>query len=349
MLVPLQRATVHVVSAFTIPPLPDIESLGLIQHAFFADPATSAHHALGQITSSIASSTAATLSNSVPADILSAYKEQLAANPLQTKMATGATVALCGDAIAQSQVADEPYDRRRAASFMAFDACYRWLQHELYPVIVANMQGQYLGGFIGAIPPLATAAKAAGEASGTDPTFFYSVMEQTLASQLGIVPFIYYPVFYTITGILQQLTPAQTADRARETFLPLMKRNLLFWIPVQFVQFGFVEENLQIPFITVCGLAWTIILSVMAGAVQKNENVSEESREMASHYCITGAEDGCEIDPDDLFPHVLEDVVEMDTETRLEVEGKIWEEADGAKSAKEAVEAKTEAEELVGL
>ena len=260
------------------------------------------------------------------------------------KRITGATVALCGDAIAQSQV-EEPYDRRRAASFMTFDACYRWLQHELYPIIVRTMQGQYLGGLVGSIPPLAAAAKAASEATGTEPAFFFSVMEQTLSSQLGIVPFIYYPVFYTITGFLQQLTPDQTVERAKETFVPLMKRNLLFWIPVQFVQFGFVEENLQIPFITVCGLIWTIILSVMAGAAQKNDHATEESREMASHYCITGLEEGCEINPDDLFPHVLEDVIDMDTETRTELEEKMIKEPTNA--LKEDVD--VEKEELVGL
>ena len=55
-------------------------------------------------------------------------------------------------------------------------------------------------------------------------------------------------------------------ERAKEKFIPLMKRNLLFWIPVQFVQFGFVEDGLQIPFLSLCGLMWTVILSAMAGS-----------------------------------------------------------------------------------
>jgi len=284
-------------------------------------------------------------------DILSAYRNQLAANPLQTKMITGATVACLGDALAQSRDIDHPYDRRRAVSFMTFDACYRWLQHEVYPALVEHFHGQYIGGFVAAIPPLAHAAKVAGEASGTDPTFIYSTMEQTLSSQLGVVPFIYYPVFYTITGLLQHLTPSQTVERAKETFIPLMKRNLLFWIPVQFVQFGFVEESLQIPFITVCGLVWTVILSVMAGAAQKNEHATQESREQAAHYCVTGAEEGCEINPDDLFPHVLEDVIEMDMETRLELEGQMTLEKKVEVTIEKStdVEAEEEVEELVVL
>jgi hypothetical protein len=335
--------------AFTIP---SPETWSTLQHVLVADHSTT-QNVLDQFSAGVGalSTSTTTLANALPADILSAYKDQLAAHPLPTKMMTGATVALMGDALAQSRDVDVPYDRRRAASFMTFDACYRLLQHETYPALVANLNGQYLGGLIGAIPPLSLAAKTLGEASGADPTFFYATLEQTLASQLGIVPFLYYPVFYTITGILQNLTVDQTIDRARETFVPLMKRNLLFWIPVQFLQFGFVEENLQIPFLTVCGLIWTIILSVMAGAAQKNTQVTEESREAANSYCVTGSEPDCEIDPDNLFPHVVGDAIDLDMETRTELEGKMTKEAETKKQKlnERPQNVEEDAEELVGL
>jgi hypothetical protein len=72
--------------------------------------------------------------------------------------------------------------------------------------------------------------------------------------------------------MVQGLTSEQTIARAKETFIPLMKRNLLFWIPVQFGTFGYVEENLQIPVLIVCGLVWTVILSLSAGSVTANDN-----------------------------------------------------------------------------
>jgi hypothetical protein len=84
---------------------------------------------------------------------------------------------------------------------------------------------------------------------------------------------IYYPVFYATTGLVQGLTLEETLNRARETFLPLMKRNLMFWIPTQFAVFGFVHENLQISILIVCGLIWTIILSLSAG------NANDEQQE----------------------------------------------------------------------
>ena len=202
-------------------------------------------------------------------DLLAGYRQLLLDRPLPTKMATGALVALAADALAQTRVPDEPYDRRRAASFMAFDACYRALQHWAYPPMVAQLHGQYVGAALGAVPPLAAAAASVAEAAGLGtPSALNAVLEQTMASQLVIVPLIYYPVFYSITGALQELTVEETMQRARDTFVPLMRRNLLFWIPVQFVQFGFVEESLQIPFVTACGLVWNVILSVLAGSAQ---------------------------------------------------------------------------------
>ncbi|CAJ1960318.1 unnamed protein product [Cylindrotheca closterium] len=187
-----------------------------------------------------------------PSDLLDGYKELLNSNPLPTKMLTGATLAVCGDAIAQSKD-DNEYDKPRAASFAAFDMVYRAVQHFSFPIIVAACHGQYLG----AIPLV-----------GDIDVSQLSAMEQTLASQLGIVPFFYYPVFFSLTGAIQGLSVSGAMDRAKENFVPLMKRNLLFWIPVQFIQFGYIQEDLQIPFLSMCGLAWTFILSVAAGSAK---------------------------------------------------------------------------------
>jgi len=184
------------------------------------------------------------------------YTDLLAQHPLMTKMATGGVLATCGDAIAQSKIS-EPYDRRRAASFMLFDMAYRAVQHISFPVIVHECQGQYLDGLISSLH-LSSLLQM--------PTEYSAAVEQTLASQLGIVPFFYYPVFFSLTAFVQGLSAQGAVERAKENFVPLMKRNLLFWLPVQFVQFGFIDENLQIPFLSVAGLCWTFILSTAAGS-----------------------------------------------------------------------------------
>ena len=76
--------------AFTIPPP---ESFAALQHALTGTDPSAAHHAL------LPTSTTTLVANAFPADVLSAYKNQLAAHPLPTKMMTGATVALVGDAL----------------------------------------------------------------------------------------------------------------------------------------------------------------------------------------------------------------------------------------------------------
>ena len=113
-------------------------------------------------------------------------------------------------------------------------------------------------------------------------------------------------MFFTFTGFMQGLTFEQGLERAKENFLPLMERNLLFWIPVQFVQFGYVPTDLQIPFLSCAGLAWTFILSLMAGSATKYSSDNPEHET----YCITGTEEGCIIPEEELFPdcfHINDD------------------------------------------
>ena len=188
--------------------------------------------------------------------VATTYTDVLTQHPLLTKMATGGVLATCGDAIAQSRT-DEPYDKRRATSFMLFDMVYRAVQPACFPIIVHECQGQYVQGLLDNLH-LSSLVHL--------PIEYAATAEQTLASQLGIVPFFYYPVFFSLTAFVQGLSAQGAIERAKENFVPLMKRNLLFWLPVQFVQFGFIDENLQIPFLSVAGLCWTFILSLAAGS-----------------------------------------------------------------------------------
>jgi len=245
------------------------------------DISSSVAQHVAQHSTTIASATATT---PAAANLLDLYKQVLAEHPLPTKMITGGTLAVVGDAIAQSQAKDEEYSKRRAFSFMAFDMCYRALQHVSFPVIVQQCQGQYIGGAIASIPLLASFFNNLGL---DNPTYYYGAMEQTLASQLGIVPFMYYPVFYVLTAFVQGLSSEEAVIRAKETFIPLMKRNLLFWIPVQFIQFGYIEESLQIPFLAVCGLVWTFIISLFAGNAKKSYSDAEDDAALDNTNKIT--------------------------------------------------------------
>lgn len=207
------------------------------------------------------------------AEVLSSlYRASLNANPLETKLVTGAILAVGGDAIAQLRDPGD-YDLRRAVSFASFDVIYRAIQCYLFPIIVANFFGQHLGLIF----------------SSVDKDLLGPI-EQTMVNQFIVIPFLYYPIFYSFTGIMQELPIDEIIERGRTTFWPLMRRNWLFWLPVQYYQFSYVDEPLQIPFLCLVGLVWTLILSASAGSVEKfregadlekNSTVSANSREVA--------------------------------------------------------------------
>jgi hypothetical protein len=230
-----------------------------------------------------------------------AYQQALATNALQTQVETGIVLAIIGDAIAQKTAPPsasistnkniptssspmveaitsrppnangtasiEPsttvattnvaipnrYNVKRAVSFALFDGVYRAVQHYLYPPLVALCNGHVLAPLL----PLAQQSLA-------------PAIEQALVSQVIVIPIVYYPVFFAVTGAVQGLSLAETWQRAYDSWVPLMLRNWLFWIPVQFIVFSKIpDQNVQIPILIACGLIWTIFLSALAGAATK--------------------------------------------------------------------------------
>ena len=189
---------------------------------------------------------------------IASYQHALQTDALKTQVETGIALAVVGDAIAQKTQSPEPYNVNRAASFAAFDGVYRAVQHYVYPPMIALCNGQLLGTLL------------------PNQQGFAAAMEQALASQLIIIPIVYYPVFFAVTGAVQGLTIKETMNRAKESFWPLMTRNWLFWVPVQFSVFEFVpDKDAQISILIACGLVWTIILSAMAGAATPKERYNE--------------------------------------------------------------------------
>lgn len=202
-------------------------------------------------------------------NLLASYENSLVVRPLRTKVLTGATLAVLGDSLAQkggkTTNSDSGYDVPRAASFAAFDSCYRLFQHVAIPAIVALGTGRTLGGFVTMMTSLFGGLGGVSESS----IALFAAMERTFLYQFGLIPFFYYPVFFTFTGFMQGLSPRETLQRARTSFLPCWKRNLMFWIPIQMVMFGLVDEKWQIPFVCVMGIIWSSILSITAGKAKK--------------------------------------------------------------------------------
>jgi Mpv17 / PMP22 family len=198
-------------------------------------------------------------------DLFALYQNALHTLPLQTQMMTGAVLAVAGDTVAQTvnnhNEAHRPFDLKRTFSFAAFDACYRAVQHVLYPPMKDYFHGQFLYPAISSIlPPLNAFEQHHNQ-------ILSAAAEQSLISQLVVIPLLYYPIFFAVTGMVQGLTWEQSMERGKQSFVPLMQRNLLFWIPVQFGVFGWINDDaLQISVLIACGFIWTMILSAFAGS-----------------------------------------------------------------------------------
>jgi len=180
---------------------------------------------------------------------LDTYQALLATHPLQTNLATAGALALTGDSIAQG-LSGAQYDAKRAASFVAFDAAYRGgFQTAALPWIIANCDGTVLR----AITP-----------AGVDLSLL-AACEATVFNQFLVIPIIYYPLFFAVTGAVQGLDRNASLRRARTSFASLTIRNWKFWVPANLAQFVLLEPQYQVAYTCVMGLIWNIILSATAG------------------------------------------------------------------------------------
>jgi len=206
-------------------------------------------------------------SPSFTVDVLTSYTTALTTHPLETKAFTAGTLALAGDATAQlSQKL--PYDPKRALGFTTFGATYSGaFQHSLFPFLIEHCQGNMLAG-------LATVM------SLTPPLGLASAAERTLANQLICIPFLYYPLFFALTGAVQGLAIEGSIQRGRESWAPLVQRNLLFWLPIQFCQFAYVPIEWQVPYVCSAGLVWNIILSSLAGSAATGRDVDDTEADL---------------------------------------------------------------------
>ena len=156
-----------------------------------------------------------------------------------------------------------PYNPHRSRVLPRLAAClaHTVFQYNLFQFLIANLDGTHLSQLV-------------GDGSNLE---LLGAVERTLLNQLLIIPALYYPIFFLVTGIAYGLTLEQMRDRAGQLYLPLLRRNVAFWVPTQFVQFAFVQPELQLPFVCVAGLMWNIILSYVSLSTDASLEAEEEA------------------------------------------------------------------------
>lgn len=154
------------------------------------EPLQQHHQSIFSTSAHLASSTTSAAKNAFHspqeflASLYSQYRHTLDTKPLPTKIMTGCVLAVAGDAIAQSR---EPsgYNPKRAASFVAFDGCWRAVQVGTYKPLVALCNGQFSMNLVKGLFGSGTLLQQ--QQQHLDP-YLFGAMEQTLVSQLVLIP-----------------------------------------------------------------------------------------------------------------------------------------------------------------
>ncbi|KAG2489732.1 hypothetical protein HYH03_011839 [Edaphochlamys debaryana] len=89
-------------------------------------------------------------------------------------------------------------------------------------------------------------------------------------------PLLYFPCFYSLKGLVEGRPLAESMADYKEHMWENLKALWMIWVPAQMVNFTVVPLHLRIPFVAGVSFAWTVVISVMRGAMDKTPPKPEE-------------------------------------------------------------------------
>ena len=241
---------------------------------------TALHFSLSDISSLL------TISTNDHGSLLQAYQHLLQLHPLTTKAVTSGILAGAGDAIAQRSSA-EPYDKKRGLAFVSFGALYTGLfQHYWFQYL--NDHVLTWGSQAGLWPATASLGSIPVHDlyKNSEWWMYFDIMDafqdgapsdnilaicKLVVNQFGMIPIVYLPLYFALTGALSDLSLEESWERMKSLYFGILKRNYVYWLPVQFIQFSLIPTEFQIPYVSAMSLIWTCILSSVSASAATAE------------------------------------------------------------------------------
>jgi hypothetical protein len=82
-------------------------------------------------------------------------------------------------------------------------------------------------------------------------------------------PFCYFPAFYLLKGAVEGRPLSSTWAKYKAELWTNCKALWTIWVPAQLVNFAVVPRHLRIPYVAGVSFIWTVIISLMRGAVER--------------------------------------------------------------------------------
>ncbi|GBF93159.1 hypothetical protein Rsub_05890 [Raphidocelis subcapitata] len=82
-------------------------------------------------------------------------------------------------------------------------------------------------------------------------------------------PFCYFPCFYAMKGAVEGRPLPSTVAKYKAELWENCKALWTIWVPAQLVNFALVPRHLRIPYVAGVSFLWTVVISVMRGALEK--------------------------------------------------------------------------------
>lgn len=119
-------------------------------------------------------------------------------------------------------------------------------------------------------------------------------------------PLLYFPTFYLMKGFVEDRPPLESMKLYQKDMWENLKALWTIWVPAQLVNFAFVPLHLRIPYVAGVSFAWTVIISVMRGALDTSHTqvaqapAESEDTSIVSHSSVLSGTAALSVQPQSL-------------------------------------------------